>query len=223
MHRTLRVAKGVTWVDKVGPVRSSRPYHSPHRARGAAETRATILESAHRLFLRHGYGRVTVAQIAAEAGIAAKTVYASVGSKGDILNELTDSAVAESDADEVIARVRATGTGREALAELARGTRAGNERGQESLTILRHALAAHEGADALWERASAAYRSALRGAALHLDAIGALPPDIDVDRAADLMWLWFGPDAWRALVETCGWSWDEAETWLLRNALSVLT
>jgi AcrR family transcriptional regulator len=201
-------------------VTHSRPYHSPHRARAAAQTRAAILESAQRLFLREGYARATVGQIAADAGIAVKTVYASVGSKSDLLDAIIDTAVAASEHEDSIARLRTKRTPAAVLRELAHGTRVGNESSQEVLIIVRNALGAHESAAALWDRAFATYRIALRTAAEHLASLATLP--MGIDQVADLLWLWFGPDSWRVLIEDCGWSWDQAEERLYANALAVL-
>ncbi|WP_252839752.1 TetR/AcrR family transcriptional regulator [Actinoallomurus purpureus] len=200
---------------------SSRPYHSPHRARAAAQTRAAILGSAHRLFLRDGYARVTVADIAADAGVAVKTVYASAGSKSDLLDAIVDAAVAASEHEATIARVRTKRTMAAVTRELAHGTRTGNENGREVLTIVRNALGVHEGAAALSDRAFAAYRSQLHAVAEHMSSLTSLPES--TDRVADLLWLWFGPESWRVLVEDCGWSWDETEDRLYANALAVLT
>ena len=68
--------------------RRSRPYVSNVRSEAAQATRANVLEAARTLFLRHGIDRVTVARIAAKAGIAGSTVYALYKSKEGILREL---------------------------------------------------------------------------------------------------------------------------------------
>src|ERR1700733_6671145 len=105
----------------------ARPYHSPRRELSAAATRRDILAAARRLFAASGYAQVTVADIAREAGTAVKTVYASVGGKAEILNQIVLSAVSSSGAQETVRRVRATTDAATALAALAHGTRVGNE------------------------------------------------------------------------------------------------
>ena len=69
-------------------VKPKRRYHSPHRQEQAAATRVAILEAAHRLFERHGYGTTTMAAIAAEAGVALKTVYLAFETKSGVLRAL---------------------------------------------------------------------------------------------------------------------------------------
>jgi AcrR family transcriptional regulator len=53
----------------------TRRYESPRRREQAAATRGAILDAAQRRFERDGYAQTTMAAIAAEAGVALKTVY----------------------------------------------------------------------------------------------------------------------------------------------------
>lgn len=154
---------------------SRRPYVFPHRERAAAQTRASILEHAAALFAERGYGRVTVADIAAAADVAAKTVFASAGSKADILDRIVDQAVGESGYRRTVAHIMALTTQDAVLKALAHGTRLGNEGQSAALEAIRKALPAHSNGEALWERATAAYRDALHAIAGHLHAIGAAP------------------------------------------------
>ncbi|WP_185972916.1 TetR/AcrR family transcriptional regulator [Aeromicrobium piscarium] len=55
-------------------VRPRRTYSSPRREAEAAATRRRIVEAAHRLFVRDGYGLTTVRDIAVEAGVSVPTV-----------------------------------------------------------------------------------------------------------------------------------------------------
>ena len=62
-------------------VKATRRYDSTRRREQAAATRREILEAAQRLFERDGYGATTMAAIAAEAGVALKTVYLAFETK----------------------------------------------------------------------------------------------------------------------------------------------
>ncbi|WP_031068784.1 TetR/AcrR family transcriptional regulator [Streptomyces sp. NRRL WC-3742] len=195
---------------------TKRRYVSPLREQAAARTRAQILGSATRLFAERGYGRVTVADIAADAGVSAKAVFASAGSKGDILNEIVDTAVRSSGEERAMRDVLAAQSQEATLTALARGTRAGNESMFTVHEAIHKALPSHEDGEALWERATASYRTALDATAQHLHALG------QAEETADLLWFWFGPGSWRTLVVENGWSWDRAEAFLLRTALATL-
>ncbi|MGW1777923.1 TetR/AcrR family transcriptional regulator [Streptomyces sp. NPDC002143] len=200
---------------------TKRPYVSPLREQAAAQTRALILRRAAELFAERGYGRVTVADIASAAGVASKTVFASVGSKGDILDQIVDLGVADSGHEQAMRHILALRTPEAVLEALAHGTRMGNE-GQFTVhEAIRKALPVHETGEALWERATAAYRDALRATAHHLHTL-APPPSCSVAETADLLWFWFGPNGWRTLVVDNGWSWDRAEKVLHRLAVAGL-
>ncbi|MFD5111386.1 TetR/AcrR family transcriptional regulator [Streptomyces sp. NPDC058391] len=199
-----------------------RPYHSPRRALTAAATRRDIMDAARRLFLKRGYARVTVADIAREAGTAVKTVYVSAGGRLEILRETVHRAVKNSGAQETVKQVRRTTDAVDAIALLAHRTRLDNEEHRESIAILYSALPVHEAAEALWDEGTALYNSALREIAAHLDNLDALRPGTTVDRCADVLWFCFGLGAWRTLVDDCGWSWDQAEAELASMATKML-
>ncbi|RZB17051.1 TetR/AcrR family transcriptional regulator [Streptomyces sp. F001] len=200
---------------------SQRPYASPLREQAAARTRALILQRATELFADRGYGRVTVADIASAAGVSSKTVFASVGSKGDILDRIVDQGVNASGYEQAMKELLAPRTPEAVLKALARGTRRGNE-GQFAVhEAIRKALPAHEKGEALWERSTAAYRDALHAAARHLHTLTP-PPVYSVEETADLLWFWFGPTGWRTLVVENGWSWDRTEEVLYRTAVATL-
>jgi AcrR family transcriptional regulator len=71
----------------------TRRYSSTRRARQAAQTRADVLLAAIRLFGRSGWTGTTLAAIAAEAGVAVETIYASFTSKKELLRAAMDMAI----------------------------------------------------------------------------------------------------------------------------------
>ncbi|MFJ8057278.1 TetR/AcrR family transcriptional regulator [Streptomyces sp. NPDC096142] len=200
---------------------TKRRYVSPLREQAAARTRALILGHATDLFAERGYGRVTVADIASAAGVASKSVFASVGSKSDILNLIVDQGVLASGYEEAMRELLALRTPEAVLRALAHGTRVGNE-GQFAVhEAIRKALPVHEDGEELWERATAAYRDALRAAARQLHTLTP-PPSRPAEETGDLLWYWFGPTGWRTLVVEAGWSWDRAERVLYDTAVATL-
>ncbi|CAL9639037.1 TetR/AcrR family transcriptional regulator [Streptomyces althioticus] len=200
---------------------TKRAYASPLRQQAAARTREQILKCAAELFAGRGYGRVTVADIAAAAGVSPKTVFASVGSKSDILDRIVDQGVTASGHEEAVARLLALTDPRELLRKLAAATRHGNEGQFLVHEAIRKALPAHEQAEELWERATAEYRRALCDVAAHLDTLTARP-SASGEETADLLWFWFGPSGWRSLVVENGWSWERAERFLSGTAIATL-
>jgi AcrR family transcriptional regulator len=83
-----------------GPVKP-RPYDSTRRRAQADETRAAIVSAARDLFIERGYGRTTLVEVARAAGVAVETIYASVGTKAELLHRAWDITVGGDDQDVV--------------------------------------------------------------------------------------------------------------------------
>ncbi|MGK5440494.1 TetR family transcriptional regulator [Micromonospora sp. URMC 105] len=199
-----------------------RSYVSPHRDKAAAATREAVLRCATVLFAERGYAHITVADIAAAAGVAVRTVYASVGNKAEILDRIVDDAVQSSGYRDYVDLIR-QGDSRDAiLRTLAHGTRVGNQSQASVLTAVRKALPVHEAGERLWRRATDAYRTALHETVEHLAELGQLPSSLSTRQAADLLWLLFGPASWHSLVTESGWDWETAEQHLYRIATVAL-
>jgi AcrR family transcriptional regulator len=200
----------------------SRPYRSVRRADAADETRARILDAATRLFVDKGYGKVTVNDIAREAGVAVPTVYASTGGKTAILGTIIDEAVRDPVVDETLAAVRKATDAREVINLIANGTRVDNERYRDIIEVNRTAAAVDETATEILERSNRMYRQALAAALPRLREMNALQDQMTDQRATDLLWYYFGHRSWQTLVGELGWPWDDAEEWLRERAASGL-
>jgi len=86
-------------------VKSSSPvkrrYDSSRRLAQASETRASIIRTARDLFIAQGYGHTTVPDIASHVGVSVETIYASVGTKTELLHKAWDITVGGDDQDVV--------------------------------------------------------------------------------------------------------------------------
>ncbi|GFG63763.1 TetR family transcriptional regulator [Mycobacterium kubicae] len=202
--------------------RRPRPYQSTLRAQAALATRRKILDSAMRLFLDHGYGKVTVGDIAAAASLALPTVYASTGGKAAILGTLIDEAVKDPIVDQTLSAVRKSKSGNEILGIAAHGTRVDNERYHDIIEVLKHAAAVDANAASILQQSNDEYRRALSHVARRLRTLKATPAGMTESRATDVLWFYFGHDAWHLLVADRGWAWDDAEQWLLAQATVAL-
>ena len=108
-------------------VKPKRRYESKRRLEQAQETRRTILDAAQRRFEEHGYAAATVAEIAADAGVATKTVYLAFESKGGVLRALWNLLLRGEQDDRPVAE---QGWYREVLEEPDPGKAASLERAQ---------------------------------------------------------------------------------------------
>src|ERR1700710_3021102 len=74
-----------------------RRYDASARRAAAEERRARTLAAARELFLAQGYRATTMAAIAERAGVAADTVYASIGPKPAVFRALVEAALSGQD------------------------------------------------------------------------------------------------------------------------------
>ena len=202
--------------------RGTRPYHSALRAQAAADTRATILAAAMRLFLEQGYGKVTVGDIAREATLAVPTVYASTGGKSAILATVIDAAIRDAIVEETLSAVYESRAPHDVIDLTAHGTRVDNERYHDIVQVMKAAAAIDESATEILTRSDREYRRALSRIARRLHEMNALKSGVTKQRATDILWFYFGREAWHLLVFDRHWSWDDAERWLSKQAATAL-
>ena len=202
--------------------KASRPYHSALRANGAANTRATILATAMRLFLERGYGKVTVADIAREAALAMPTVYASTGGKSAILSTLIEQAMGDPIVEQTLSQVSASPSAHEAIRITAHGTRVDNQRYHDIAQVMTTAAVIDDAAGDIMVNSDHEYRQALRHVARRVQDLHELKSGLTEQQAVDILWFYFGRDAWHLLVYDRHWSWDDAERWLAEQATAAL-
>jgi AcrR family transcriptional regulator len=197
----------------------TRRYDSPRRREQAAATRREILEAAQRLFERQGYAATTMAAIAAEAGVALKTVYVAFETKSGLLRALWHLLL-RGDEDDVPIPERAWY--REVVAEPdrerklrlgAHNARLVKERAAALMGVIRSAAASDADAAQLWSRIESDFYDNQRAIVQALHDGGALRDGLDVARAADIMWTLNHPDVWHLLVGARGWTPEAWEQW----------
>jgi AcrR family transcriptional regulator len=199
-----------------------RTYSSVRRAQAASGTRAAILAAALRLFRDHGYGMVTVQDIAREASAAVPTVYASTGGKAAILGILIDEAMQVSVAEANLAAVDECEDPHGAIRTLVHGTRVDNERHHDIVKVMRDAAAVEQTAADILARSDGIYRGYLARAMDRIGETGALKPGLTRPRAVDIAWFYLGHESWHALAVARQWGWEETELWLADQLTAAL-
>ncbi|WGX94250.1 TetR/AcrR family transcriptional regulator [Nocardioides sp. L-11A] len=200
-----------------------RRYHSPLRSEQAEASRAAVLRAARELFVEQGYGRTTVEQVAARAGVSKPTVFTAVGNKATLLKVVRDVALAGDDDPRAVserddvAAIAAAGDLARAITLTARHVVAVNARYDDVHEVIRGASGADPAVAALWETSEAERHVGAGHLLARLHATPALP----VRRAQDRLWLLMAPDHYHRLVVVQGWSRSAYEQWLIEGIRSL--
>jgi AcrR family transcriptional regulator len=199
---------------------STASYNSPRRREAAAQTRQAILDAARRLFAERGYAATTVQEIAAGARVATATVYASVGGKPRLLDELVSSAAGDTRLQEAADRVAEAESPGEVLRGCVAAARFGAQEYADVFELMLTTERTDEGAAVAAASAEQGFRGGLGVVATRLQDLGALSgPAGD---AVDVLAYFLGYPSWRRLVDDFGWSYPAAETWLVDRIAEAL-
>jgi AcrR family transcriptional regulator len=170
------------------------------------------------LFERDGYTATTMAAIAAEAGVALKTVYLAFETKSGLARAVWD-VLLRGTADRPVAEqpwyreVLDETDPRRRLELNARNARDVKGRLGGLLAVIREAAAVDDDMAALWQLIETDFYANQRVVVEGLDANGSLRAGLDVTRATDILWTLNHPELWRLLVVVRGWTPDEYEAW----------
>jgi AcrR family transcriptional regulator len=196
-------------------------YHSPLRARHAAETRQIVLAAATRLFTERGWAGTTLAAVAAEAGTAVETVYSAFGSKSGLLIAAIDVAIVGDDDEMALVE-------RTEFASLGTGDRA--DRLVAAAQIITRALVrAVPLMGALQEASASDGASKARLDAYETDRRGVILVGLELllgkpapDYLVDSMWALAGPEVFSKLTNERGWAVGSYERWLVETATALI-
>jgi AcrR family transcriptional regulator len=210
------------------PVKPTRRYDSPRRRQQAADTRRDILAAAGRLFAAQGFATTTMAAVAADAGVALKTVYLAFETKSGLLRALWHLLLRGDEGDAPVAE---RSWYQEVLAEpdpvrklqlAARNARVVKERAGQLLAVIRDAAPLDPEAAVLWDRIQSDFYANQGAIVETLAERAALVPGLDVARATDILWTLNHPDVWALLVGARGWTPEQWERWFADTSCAQL-
>jgi AcrR family transcriptional regulator len=200
------------------PVKPRRRYESPRRREQAEATRRTILDAAKLRFERDGYAATTMAAIAVEAGVSAKTVYTAFETKSGVLRALWHLLLRGDQEERPVGdrswfqEVLDEPDPEQQLRLNARNARRVKSRAGTMLGVIRSAAEVDPDAAELWARIESDFHANQSAVVASIDAKGALRPGLGADRATDVLWTLNHPDVWLLLAGR-GWTPEEFERW----------
>ena len=189
-------------------------YKSERRQQQALATRRDILQTARRLFAARGYAATSVGDIAREAGVAIQTIYASCGSKRELVLALVDTIDAEAEVATLAGRLAQSDEPEEIISLGVRITRQLNERCGDIVSALLSAAAVEPDAAAAAEEGKRRHREGSARTARKLHSLGGLRDGLSADDAAALIATVTWQPVYAQLTHEHNWTYDECERWL---------
>ena len=197
-----------------------RSYDSSRRRAQADETRAAIVRVARDLFIEHGYGHTTLAEVAQGAGVSVETIHKSVGTKAALLHKAWDITVGGDDQDivfherpEVLAIRSERDLTRRLMLHAAFSTRTAQRIAPFQLMV-QAAADADPAAAAMLEEMGRQRLVGIGVMAAEAAETGQLA--VPEEECRDVIWSMTDGMLWHRLVNERGWSNDRFAEWLGR-------
>jgi AcrR family transcriptional regulator len=212
----------------MAPVGQPRPYHSPVRDESARRTRRAVRDAATKLFLARGFARTSIDSIAATAGVARRTVLLAYPTKGDLLDDIVNVALAGEDTGVPLTKrqwfvdVLGLQDPLTALRALAARTADIHSRTARIHDLALAAAAGDRTLARMGKRGQASRRNIWQIQALAMHARGWLREGIDADAATDVLWVLSSPQNYRMLVVERGWDQAAYCDWFVGAAATLL-
>jgi AcrR family transcriptional regulator len=199
-----------------------RAYASRRREAAAAATQASVLAAARALFVRRGVDAVTIAELAAAAGVSASTVYALFKSKEGVLRALMEAALFGGRYQAAIARLRDVAGAVDRIAASAGIARAIYEGESAELGLIRGVSMF---SPALRKLEQDFEDTRLAQQATRIDRLygeGRARSGLPIAEARRILWMYTSRDVYRMLVHEAGWAPDRYEAWLAQTLIEAL-
>jgi AcrR family transcriptional regulator len=186
-----------------------RKYHSPHREAAAAVTRDDILDAALELFTEQGYARTSVADVAKGAGVTPATIYASIGSKPELVLKLMERNLVHPSVAEVFAAMQSTHDPAEVIEHLVAGVLRVQSDTYPLLALMKDAARVEPLVAAVTVEAEALSRQRFQEVVDRLQELRALAEGVSPQSAVDVLWFYLGVQSWEIRLTV---NWESADT-----------
>ncbi len=200
---------------------SERTYDNSSRTRAAHETRARVLEAARDLLLSEGYHAMSVAALAARAGVSSQTVYNAVGGKAQVVKAVYDVMLVGDDEeipmpDRPEFQVMSFAPDRESFLTAYAALCATIYRRTGPLlgVLLGRGAGGDPGLQEFVATIEQERRTGTTNVLAALERAHGLPTRVDRDGLIDIIWTLTAPEIYDRFVRRCGWSHERYAQWL---------
>ncbi len=208
---------------------SKREYDSTRRQAQADETRRRILEAARRQFIERGYAGATAESIAAEAGVAAQTIYAIFKNKKKLFVSLmnvspttgVDEHVPMAERTDVKAVAQEQDQRRQ-LQMFAQVVASNLDQIAEVSEIMTDAAKIEPDFDRILQKLNRQRLEHMTLAVQQIRANGPFREEVDDDDARDTVWTLTSPEVFLLLTRDRGWSKENYAEWLAELLIRAL-
>lgn len=199
-----------------------RAYSSEMREAQAAQTKASILDAAKKLFQAEGFDRVTINKLAQAAEVSMPTIYAIFKSKRGVLQSLIDHALPPELFSSLVSDSMEKKSAQKRLSVTAKLARRIYDAERELMDILRGAsVVSQEFKQLEKERENRRYERQGEYVKMLMKE-KSLAKGLTLQSARDILWAMTGRDIYRMLVVERKWTSDEYEKWLAQALMKSL-
>lgn len=208
---------------------SKREYDSTRRQAQANETRRRILEAARKLFTERGYAGATTEAIAAEADVAAQTIYAIFKNKKRILLSLMNVSSPTGDEDHLpmpersdIQAIRQEHNPHRQLQMFAEVVAYNLDQVAEVSEIMADAAKTEPELDRILQKLNRERLKHMAAATQDIFSHCPLHKRATLAEATDTVWALTSPEVFLLLTRERGWSKEKYAEWLADTLARVL-
>jgi AcrR family transcriptional regulator len=208
---------------------SKREYDSTRRQAQANETRRRILEAARNQFMERGYSGATAEAIAAEAGVAAQTIYAIFKNKKKLLVSLMNVSPATGVEDHTpmserpnVQAVSQEHDQRRQLQMFAQVVASNLDQVAVVSEIMKDAARIEPDFDRILQKLNRQRLEHMTLAVQQVAANGSFRDNMDEEYARNTVWTLTSPEVFLLLTRDRGWSKEKYAQWLADTLIRAL-
>jgi AcrR family transcriptional regulator len=205
-----------------------RNYDASGRREQARARRLAVVLAARDLFERDGFRPVTIAAIAAHAGVSAESVYKGFGTKAALAKAVFDIVIAGDDEPVPVAQrpavqeIQDEPDVRRKIEMFVGGLAQRQTRSAKVQILIRDGRHVDDALTPIWATLTEEGLAGMTMLGRHLLGSGQLRDGIELDEVRDVLWNYLAIDTYERLVLSQGWPVERYSHWLTRAITNAI-